>query len=133
MNQTSHASFAAMLSIRKGTHKKEFEFYKKAIGEVELRSFDNDDGSVHVMEMAVDGALFHFHEENISKRNMSPEMARCVTAVIGLMVPDVDTIMAQAEAAGARITSPAQDYDYGYRQGDFVDLMGHHWQIGKVI
>ena len=133
MNQSSQASFAPMLTIRKGAQKKDFEFYKKAIGAIELRSFDNDDGSVHVMEMSVDGAVFHFHEENIQKRNMSPEMARCVTSVIGLMVPDVDKIMAQAEQAGAKISSPAQDYDYGYRQGEFIDLMGHHWQIGKVI
>jgi PhnB protein len=133
MNQTSQSSFAPILTVRKGTHKQDFEFYKKALGAVEIRSFDNDDGTIHVMEMAVDGALFHFHEENIRKRKMSPEMARGVTAIIGLMVTDVDRIMTQAESAGAKITSPAKDYDYGYRQGEFVDLMGHHWQIEKVI
>lgn len=133
MNQSSPASFGPMLIISRGTRKQEFEFYKKALGAVELRSFDNEDGSVHVMEMSIDGALFHFHEENIGKRKMSPTMARCVTAVIGVLVPDVDKIMAQAETAGAKITSPAQDYDYGYRQGEFVDPMGHHWQIEKVI
>ena len=49
------------------------------------------------------------------------------------MVADVDTVMAQALAAGAKEISPAQDYDYGLRQGDIIDPFGHHWTIQKMI
>ena len=46
---------------------------------------------------------------------------------------DVDAVMARAIAAGAKETSPAQSYDYGYRQGSIVDPLGHHWLIEMVI
>jgi PhnB protein len=41
--------------------------------------------------------------------------------------------MEQARQCGARIISPAQDYDYGFRQGQFKDLLGHVWMIEKSI
>jgi PhnB protein len=41
--------------------------------------------------------------------------------------------MARAIAAGAKEISPAQDYDYGYRQGEIKDPFGHHWLIEMKI
>jgi PhnB protein len=41
--------------------------------------------------------------------------------------------MNSAIAAGATILSPAQDYDYGYRQGKIKDPFGHIWMIEKNI
>jgi PhnB protein len=38
-------------------------FYQKAFDAVVLRHWDNEDGSVHVAEMSIDGNLFHLHEE----------------------------------------------------------------------
>jgi PhnB protein len=49
------------------------------------------------------------------------------------MVADVDIVMTRALAAGARESSPAQDSDYGYRQGGIVDPFGHHWLIEQRI
>jgi PhnB protein len=57
--------------------------------------------------------------------------ANGVTAVIGLFVPDVDEVMQKAIRAGATEISPAQDHEYGYRQGMFKDPFGHYWQIQK--
>ncbi|SRR5258708_4511059 len=131
MKESPKTFFAPELIIKSGVM--ELDFYKKAFGAVELRRFSNDDGSIHVSEMSIDGALFHFHEERPAKGNLTPEQAGGVTTIIGLMVPDVDAVMATALAAGARVTSPAQDYDYGYRQGSVVDPFGHHWQIEMVI
>ncbi|MEP7141394.1 MAG: hypothetical protein ABI707_00930 [Ferruginibacter sp.] len=48
-------------------------------------------------------------------------------------MPDVDAVMDQAIAAGAIETSPAQDYDYGYRQGKIKDPFGHYWLIEMKI
>jgi PhnB protein len=39
------------------------EFYKKAFGAVELRRRTNPDGSVHVAEMSIEGAIFQIHEK----------------------------------------------------------------------
>lgn len=34
-------------------------FYKNAFGAIVLRQWNNEDGSVHVAEMSINGALFH--------------------------------------------------------------------------
>jgi catechol 2,3-dioxygenase-like lactoylglutathione lyase family enzyme len=42
---------------------------------------------------------------------------------------DVDAVMAQAEAAGAKITDQAQDRFWGGYSGYFQDPDGHVWEI----
>ncbi len=42
---------------------------------------------------------------------------------------EVDAVMAQAKAAGARITDPARDRFWGGYAGHFQDLDGHLWEI----
>lgn len=109
------------------------EFYKKAFGAIELRRWTNPDGSVHVAEMSIDGAMFHIHEEVIRNKQMSPETVNAVTSLIGIFVDDPDTMVKNAVAAGGRITSPLQDFDYGYRQGVVTDPFGHQWLVQKRI
>jgi PhnB protein len=109
------------------------EFYKAAFDAVELRRWTNPDGSVHVAEMAIGGALFHLHEEVPSSGEFSPETLRGTTSLIGLFVSDPDAVIAKAVAAGGRETSPATSYDYGYRQGKVLDPAGQHWLIQKKI
>ena len=42
---------------------------------------------------------------------------------------EVDTLMEQAERAGAKITDPAHDRFWGGYSGYFQDLDGHLWEI----
>ena len=63
----------------------------------------------------------------------SPDKHNGTTTIIGLFVPDVDVVMGNAVKAGAKEISPAKDYEYGYRQGDIKDPVGHHWLIQKKI
>jgi len=123
-------SFAPELVIPNGVT--DISFYVNAFNAVELWRLNNDDGSVHVAGFTIDEALFHIHEQT-SNTGVSPVMHNTTTVNIGLMVDDVHAVMAQAEAAGARVTSPVTDYDYGYRQGSIVDPFGHHWTIEKII
>jgi PhnB protein len=109
------------------------EFYKKVFGAKELRLFKNDDGSIHVAELEIDGAMFHIHEEVPRVYQMSPETTKAASVIIGLFVDDVHAIVLRAEQAGARIISPVTDWEYGYRQGTFQDPFGHHWMIETRI
>ncbi|MES2330456.1 MAG: VOC family protein [Bacteroidota bacterium] len=127
----SKTSFVPQLTISSGTM--EIDFYKNAFNAIELRRWSNDDGSIHVSELEIDGAMFHLHEENPGKGIFVPAKINGITTKIGLMVADVDTVMAKAIAAGGKEIAPAQDYDYGYRQGDIQDPFGHIWMIEKVI
>jgi PhnB protein len=131
MNHTPRTAFVPQLVISHGTM--DLEFYKKAFNATETKHITNDDGSIHVSEMFIDGAMFHFHEEAYNGTTFSPGKYNGVTTIIGLMVNDVDAVMGSAIAAGARIISPATSYDYGYRQGTIIDPLGHHWLIEMVI
>src|SRR5512147_927020 len=108
MNMISKPFFAPQLYIRNGV--RDVDFYVKAFGAIELRRFSNDDGTIHVSELSIDGALFHLHEETSRANQFSPEKVNGTTTLIGLFVPDVDIVMNKAIAAGATVISPARDY-----------------------
>lgn len=123
--------FAPQLYIPHGVT--DVRFYEQAFDAVELRRFSNDDGSIHVSELSIDDCLFHLHEENHSKNQFKPEHMHGTTVLIGLFVSDVDAVMTKALAAGAVLLSPAESYDYGYRQGEIRDPYGHVWLIEMRI
>jgi len=131
MKKNSTTYFAPHLAIR--VLLPAIEFYKKAFGAVELRRFSNDDGSVHVSELEIGGAMFHLHEETPKSKQLSPETVNAVTSLIGIFVDDPHAMVTSAEAAGGNVSSPVQDYEYGYRQGIIVDPFGHQWLIQKKI
>ena len=123
--------FAPQLYIPAGIT--DISFYQKAFGAVELRRFSNEDGSIHVAELSIDGMLFHLHEETKHKSLVAPQQINATTVIIGLFVEDVDAVIKKAIEAGAEVISPAQSYDYGYRQADIKDPFGHVWMIEMKI
>lgn len=123
--------FAAHLTVRNVLA--EMEFCKAAFGAVELRRWSNSDDSVHVAEMAIDGALFHLHEEMPGSAERSPETLKGVTSLVSLFVKDPAAVVKKAIAAGGREINPVKDHDYGYRQGTLADPAGHQWLIQKQI
>lgn len=128
MNKTF---FAPELYIRNGV--RNVNFYINAFGAVEVGRWMNDDGTYHVSELSINGTVFHLHEQIPKKEQYSPEELKGTTVRIGLFVEDVDEVMKNAVAAGGKIISPAEDYEYGYRQGQIQDPFGHLWQIQKKI
>lgn len=109
------------------------EFYKNAFDAVVLRQWNNDDGSVHVVEMSIHGALFHMHEETARNNELSPETLKGTSIALGLFVDDPHAMMAKAVTAGGTELDPVKDYDYDYRQGTLADPFGHHWVLQKKI
>ena len=124
-------NFAPQLFIPHGITN--IDFYMKAFCATAIFCFTNDDGSIHVAELSINGTIFHLHEETQRTNSFSPERNGGTTVTVGLFVPDVDAVMSSAIAAGATVLSPAQDYDYGYRQGEIRDPFGHLWMIEKKI
>jgi len=123
--------FAPELFINNGV--KDISFYEKAFGASERLRFVNDDGSIHVAELSINGAIFHIHEITANQYFFSPQKNNGTTICIGLFVANVDEVMNKAIKAGAIEISAAQDYEYGYRQGKIKDPFGHYWQIQKKI
>jgi PhnB protein len=82
--QSSHATFFAphlAISILRPA----IEFYQKAFDAIVLNTWDNADGSVHVAEMEIEGALFHLHEETPTSKQLNPETVIATTVLIGLI------------------------------------------------
>jgi PhnB protein len=132
MTISSHKIFfAPQLFIPGGV--KDISFYSNAFGAVEIKLRRNEDGSVHVAELSINGAIFHLHEERPMKGQREPNKVKGVTTLIGLFVEDVDLVINNALQAGATLLSPATDYDYGYRQGNIQDPFGHQWMIEMKI
>ena len=128
MTQPSSTFFAPELHIPNGT--KSVDFYLN-FGAKQHFCFRNDDESIHVVELELDGAIFHLHET--MRDALEPASATGVTSIVGLFVEDVQEVFNRAISAGATIVNPVTDHDYGYRQGMFRDPFGHLWQIQKRI
>jgi PhnB protein len=109
------------------------EFYKKAFGVEELLIVKNEDGSVHVAELSLQGAIFHLHQEMPGTVERGPEAFGGTTVIVGVFVDDPDALMDRAVAAGALVLKPMKSHEYGYRQGTLEDPFGHHWTFQKVI
>jgi PhnB protein len=130
MDKNLKPFFAPQLLINNGV--KDISFYANAFGATENFCLRNEDDSVHVAELSIDGTIFHLHE--VTKPYFfSPDKHNGTTAIIGLFVPDVSAVMNKAIQAGAVEISPAKDYEYNYRQGEIKDPFGHHWLIEKKI
>lgn len=127
-NTEDKTHFAPELHIPNGSM--EIDFYKR-FGATENFCFRNDDGSIHVAELEINGAIFHVHET--MRDALEPISAKGVTSVVGLFVANVEEVMNKAIQAGATEINPTTDHEYGYRQGMFKDPFGHYWQIQKKI
>lgn len=102
------------------------EFYKNAFGVEKVLLVKNEDGSIHVAELSLQGALFHLHEG-------APETSGETRVELGLFLDDPDSLMDRALSAGARLVQPMKDFEYGYRQGSFEDPFGFLWTLQKKL
>ena len=130
-NENRKTFFAPQLFIKNGVT--DISFYTRAFGAIEQQRFSNDNGTIHVAELSIDGAIFHLHEITGNLSCFSPEKHNGTTVLIGIFVPDADTVISNAIKAGATEIDPAKDYDYGYRQGEIKDPFGHCWLIQQKI
>src|SRR5438093_11013609 len=99
VTKDSKIFFAPELFINNGV--KDISFYENAFGASEQMRFSNDDGSIHVVELSIDGAIFHIHEITAKQYFFSPDKNNGTTICIGLFVSNVDEVMAKAMKAGA--------------------------------
>jgi PhnB protein len=105
------------------------EFYARAFGATEVSRLRMPDGKVGHAEVQIGGAHIMLSDEFPEYGARGPESLGGTPVSIHLYVEDVDSLLAQAEAAGATITSPATDYEYGERQANLRDPFGHSWTL----
>lgn len=62
-----------------------------------------------------------------------PRELGAATQALYVYVPDVDEHFERARLAGAEITSPLQETDFGSREYHVRDLEGHPWTFGTYL
>ena len=96
--------------------------------------YDASDVTVAHSEIAIAGNLImlgNSRDDGYSVR--SPKEANAVTGSLYIALPDaaaVDALHNRASAAGAEITQPPHDTEYGSHDFGTLDIEGHPWTFG---
>ena len=105
------------------------DYYVKAFGAVEVARLPGPDGRLlHAMLRIRDSTLM-LVDEFPEQGCLAPQTHAASSVTLHLFVEAVDAVVAQAVAAGARLTMPVADMFWGDRYGRLQDPFGHHWSI----
>jgi PhnB protein len=108
---------------------KAIEFYKSAFGADEIMRMPQPDGRIGHAEIKIGDSTIMLADEFPEMGARSPQSLGGSPVSILLYVEDVDTVFAQAVAAGAKVQRPLADQFYGDRTGGVTDPFGHVWYI----
>jgi PhnB protein len=109
------------------------EFYKKALGAVELMRFPAPGGKIGHAEIKIGDSPVMLADESPEEGHKSLRTIGGSPISLMIYVEDVDARVAQAVAAGAKITRPVANQFYGDRTGGIEDPFGYHWYIATHV
>ena len=105
------------------------EFYKKAFNATEGGRLPAPNGKLMHAQIRICGSAVMLVDEMPEWGALGPKALKGSSVTIHLYVPDVDAAVAQAVAAGAKITMPVADMFWGDRYGQLEDPFGHRWSV----
>ena len=105
------------------------KFYQKAFGATEVSRLDGPDGKIMNAAVKIGDSTLMLVDEMPGFGSMGPKSLKGSPVTIHLYVSDVDATVADAVAAGAKITMPVADMFWGDRYGQLEDPFGHHWSV----
>jgi PhnB protein len=108
------------------------DWLRDAFGFEERLRFADDDGTVTHAEVTVgtDGVVMLGHP---GPDYRDPRHLGGGTALVHVMIDDVDAHAARTRAAGARLLREPEDQAYGHRRYDVEDLAGHTWSFAQHL
>ena len=105
------------------------KFYVTAFNAVELIRLPGPRGKLmHACIRIGDSALM-LVDESSEWGMLGPKALKGSPVTIHLFVEDVDAAVAQAVAAGAKVTMPLADMFWGDRYAQLEDPFGHRWSV----
>jgi PhnB protein len=119
------------LSVKDATDA--IEFYKRAFGAREVIRVRQPDGKIGHAELRIGDAPIMLADEFPEINFRSPESIGGTPVNILIYVNDVDALVDQATAAGAKLMRPVEDQSYGGRVGVLEDPFGHSWSFATHI
>jgi PhnB protein len=121
----SYHSVTPYLSIAGAT--KAIDFYKRAFGAAELFRLVAPDGTIGHAEIKIGDSAIMLADPCEQGSFQNPQSLGGSSVGLHVYVEDVDSMFAQAVAAGAKSVRPVQDQFYGDRTGTLEDPFGHVW------
>ena len=108
-------------------------FYKKAFNAVETARMPGPDGKLMHGAVRIGDSTLMLVDENVQCGMFGPKALKGSPVTIHLYVDDADATMAQAVAAGAKVTMPVAEMFWGDRYGVLEDPYGHRWSVATHL
>jgi PhnB protein len=106
------------------------EYYKKIFGAKEHGRMMTPDGKrIAHAEIEIGTSKLMLAEEFPEMNSLSPKTIGGSPVGLFLYVEDVDRIVNQADAEGAKVLMEVEDQFWGDRYGSIEDPFGHRWSI----
>jgi len=109
------------------------EFYKKAFNAVELGRMPGPQGKLLHGAIRIGDSTVMLADEFPDWGGFGPKSLKGSPVTIHLYVEDVDSFVAHAATAGAKITMPLQDMFWGDRYCKLEDPFGHQWSVATHV
>ena len=109
------------------------EFYKKAFDAVETSRLPGHNGKLVHGSIRIGDSPIMLADEFPDWGSFGPKSLKGSPVTIHLYVEDVDSFVARAVDAGAKITMPVADMFWGDRYGQLEDPFGHRWSVGTHV
>jgi PhnB protein len=104
-------------------------FYKKAFNAIEESRLPGPEGKLMHAAIRIGDSMLMLTDEFPEMGGLGPKSLKGSPVTIHLQVEDVDSVVKQAVAAGAKVTMPLADMFWGDRYGQLEDPFGHHWSV----
>jgi PhnB protein len=117
---------------------KAIDFYKKALGAVEVSRMPEPGGGERLMhaELRIGEATLMLCDdfpEHCGGVVHAPQPGEPASIVLHLNVPNCDAAIDRAVTAGAKVKMPATDMFWGDRYGQITDPFGHDWSFAHAL
>ena len=91
------------------------------------------DGKLMHAAVRIGGSMLMLVDENAAWGALGPLALKGTPVTLHLQVADVDAVVAQAVAAGAKLTLPVDDMFWGDRYGQVEYPFGHRWSVATHV
>ena len=112
---------------------KAIDFYKKVFGATEKMRMPGPGGKVGHAELTLGDSMIMLADEHPDMGHRAPHAYGGSAVSLLVYVPDVDTTVKTAIAAGAKVVRPVENQFYGDRMGAIEDPFGHQWSVSTHV
>ena len=112
---------------------KAVEFYKAALGAVELYRLPMPGGKIAHGELRIGSSRLMFSDAIPEWGNKSPQDLGGTPVGLCIYTEDVDALAERFVKAGGKVVRPLANEFYGDRSGRFEDPEGHKWTLAQHI